>query len=490
MEANKMANSPDPFGGGWGDSSSGRSSGGYTGNSGGNSSGRGGNAGPGGVDFGRSTGQGNAASGNLMVSGKRVFDLKLFLVSAAAALLASVPSLILYDSLADDLFRPLVIALVMGSFFLITSIVIFLFQSIRGAFNAGINPGQNLILLLPCILGLMIGTLALEFIYEIGGRPDSTEPDAYVFVIDDSGSMNGSDSRGERYAAIDTILKDMPKDFPYAVYSFNNSVNLLRQLAPRSDRHNYNKPIVEGGTAIKAALGFVAEELETGTLKDTKNPKILLLSDGVATDIGMFTNVKKMLKPYVEAGVSISTLGLGGGADQKLMKKIAKGTGGVCISVDDVSDISSAMKTAMNESSTRDLLTLRSVPRLDFLYFIERILFLTLIGTAGSLLILNTAGLINSGNTVAAALVKAILGAVLVEILINTLGFGETLVDRLYFLLLGMIFATYLKKERGAGGYNGDAGQITERKVKTFKDEDIFAGKKGGRGNQGPFGFN
>ncbi|MBE6679642.1 MAG: VWA domain-containing protein, partial [Ruminococcaceae bacterium] len=131
------------------------------------------------------------------------------------------------------------------------------------------------------VLGLVvlfIASGAFEFLYELEKR-NYTKPSSYVFVIDDSGSMTGSDPRMQRVAAIDAIMAKEAADFPYAVYRFTGEVELVRDMAPyqQGEIIEFNPT---GGTDIVLALSRAIDDIKAGTLKGGTAPKILLLSDG------------------------------------------------------------------------------------------------------------------------------------------------------------------------------------------------------------------
>ena len=493
-----MANSNDPFGGGWGDTSFENSGG--TGFSGNNNYGSHNTGTPfgGGSSYG---GSGNAFDRNgtgapggppMYTQGKRVFNLPLLIVSAVFALIAMNTALIVHGTLENKLFRPLCIGITLAVFLLIMVILLFLFQNIRGAFGGGQDPGKMIVAGLISVVVILIVGILFEFIYELGGKAKFSNPGSYIIVIDDSGSMESSDPGYVRYAAIETILEDTAPDFPYAVYSFNSDVNCIREMAPRSQGGIPASPGIGGGTAIRGTLLKIADDLENGDLKKAKDPKILFLSDGAPTDMGLFRSAKPIIKAYQKLGVSISTVGLGGGASKSLMKQIAQGTGGVCISVDDVDGLKNGMKEAIENFSGRDLLTLRIVPEMDILYCIERIVFMGLLGLGCMFGILSAAGLLLDKTDDLAfitALIRFMPASILLEILIQAVGIPEGIVDRLWFLIIALVFSTFVQRERNAGGGGSGSQESRNQPGQLRGQENGFDSKVKQRQQQGPFGF-
>ena len=53
---------------------------------------------------------------------------------------------------------------------------------------------------------LTISSGLLEFLYEIGGKYSPKNATSYIFVIDDSGSMQSNDSANERIFKLSTLI--------------------------------------------------------------------------------------------------------------------------------------------------------------------------------------------------------------------------------------------------------------------------------------------
>lgn len=281
------------------------------------------------------------------------------------------------------------------------------------------------IILLTFVLGLLF-----EFLYEIDMFSEQDiyqDATSYVFIIDNSGSMSGNDPDGLRYSAISRIMAEKDDSFPYAVYSFSDSVVVDRAIAPISDGNNELGPKYLGGTSLKLALTTVLDEYENKFSYEMGDaPKFLVLSDGYATDIGLFRKIDPVLKRYAKTNISVSTVGLGN-PDEALMQRIADETGGVYINVDDVDSLEDSMKQAITkygeDKYARTLYTRRSVPRLNFVYAIMRILFTSILGILMSLAMLFATGKSeDSSMIIGSSLITGAIAGILMESGINLLG--------------------------------------------------------------------
>ena len=228
-----------------------------------------------------------------------------------------------------------------------------------------------MVLLAP-VLFVALGAL-FQWIYGLHINPNSSEPTSYVFVIDDSGSMEENDPGQLRYDAIGEVLEKKPSDFPYMVYGFANDVILLREMQPVSNGTAGLIGNSNGGTSIKGALDQVISDYQNGVWDGGRSPKVILLTDGYATDLGWFSSISGTLKQYARNRISISTIGLGD-VDVGLLERIAAATGGVFIDISDASSLADAMENAATQYAIDDLLTTRYPGRMDILFGFLRIL--------------------------------------------------------------------------------------------------------------------
>ncbi len=356
-------------------------------------------------------------------------------------------------------------------------------------------------------LSLILGIL-FEFLYEMNFYSEADmaqDPTSYVFIIDNSGSMSDSDPEGRRYTAIKEIIAQKDTNFPYAVYSFSDYVNVERELAPISAGNHKLEVNANGGTQIRHTLQDIYELYENGLKDDLgPRPKFLLLSDGYASDVGFFGRIEKVLKSYKKTPITISTVGLGQ-ADDALMQKIADTTGGVYISVDDVSSIEASMQQAMTEDAdmeARTLYTYRSVPKMDIAYALMRSIFTAILGILISCAMIFATGKgEDSQMIVITSLITGVLAGVVLEMGINVLGVPSALVKCLYFLLVASTFVT--QKAFGGSGsareYENKEDEfivrrerLTMNKTAGIREKDNFGSFTGnnssGNGNAGNSG--
>lgn len=279
---------------------------------------------------------------------------------------------------------PLLIGLIFLFLYAAVVLCVLCVSGLRGNFEENIFNHDDrphsvlLFLLIGAVLIFGLGA-AFQWIYSLRVNRTTSEPTSYVFLIDDSGSMSSSDPNGLRYKAVDDVLNASSPSFSYMVYSFSDQPILLREMAPISaGKLDYNG-LVYGGTGIKTTLEKVFADHESGRWDGGSNPKVILLTDGYATDISILSSVNSVLRDYLKAGISISTVGLGSSVDDRLLENIAVRTGGVYIDVDDASGLAEAMSNAALYSSRSDLLNAGTFAT-PFLHALLRFLFLTILG--------------------------------------------------------------------------------------------------------------
>ena len=297
------------------------------------------------------------------------------------------------------------------------------------------------------MIGILILSMTLEYIYELTPNFKEIKPTSYIFVIDESGSMNSNDSTGLRYDAIPEIMEAEEKGFPYMVYTFSNDTQIVREMGPLEDEYEPIPVNSNGGTAIYGTILQILKDYKDGTWDGGAHPKVIFLTDGAATDLsngflwfkGNMPEFNTALEEYNTLGINISTVGLGF-VDREIMTKMAETTGGVFVNIQHASDLASAMKTAATSYSDRDLLSIRYMKHLDGVYAVLRILFLTMIGAAiGSLMLL---AYMEDGSIpmiVVSSIVCSLFGSILFEIRLK-IGIFQTLL----WIVLWFLFSLTL----------------------------------------------
>lgn len=222
-------------------------------------------------------------------------------------------------------------------------------------------------------------SLGLEFVYEIG-KVYIGAPTSYVFLIDDSGSMATNDSDVNRGKAIDVIMKNQTTNIPYAVYRFSDGCELLRPMAQYNGNEIYNFES-NGGTNIVGSLEYVVKDITNNSSAVGQFPKILLLSDGSASSVG----IKSVIKMCNDRNVVVSTVSFKKFSNM-LLNRIANETGGVHLTAGDISSLYEKMEEAIISTNSRNLISDRYVKNLDWLYGVMRVLFLIIIGAIWSVI--------------------------------------------------------------------------------------------------------
>lgn len=289
-------------------------------------------------------------------------------------------------------------------------------------------------------------TMLLEYVYELNPKQKIIEPSSYIFVIDESGSMGGNDPNGLRYDAIREIMADTDNTLPYMVYSFSSESRVLRNMGTLLSDEPDIPVTCDGATSIRETTLRILQDYKEKKWNGGDNPKIIFLTDGYATDLdngflwfkGNVPEFNAALEEYSDLGINISTVGLGS-VDKELMRKMTETTGGVFVSVDQATDLATAMKTAAASYSERDLLSVRYMKHMNSLFGFFRIIFLSLIGILiGGLLSLaymdnNSIPLILTNSAVG-----SIIGSILLEIGVQ----GGVYQSMLWFLLWILFAAT------------------------------------------------
>ena len=311
-------------------------------------------------------------------------NIVLLIATLITGIAGWILSKIIYDKLIDSIPRSVLIGCAVAVLTLILTIVIFIISANGGAANSNIITGSSGTgSIFPF---LIIGTLivfavssVLQLIYGLETPMSYHNATSYIFLIDDSGSMSGSDENGLRYKAVGEVLESMDDSFPFMVYGFSDDTAILREMGPKSDGIPELAGYASGGTEMKSALTKVLEDCKNGVWDGGEAPKVILLSDGAATDFHNVSRILPLLSEYVEEGINISTVGLIQ-VDENAMREIANATGGVYVSVKDAAGLAEAMKNAGARHSVRDLVSIRYRRKLDGLYGFMRIIFLIIIG--------------------------------------------------------------------------------------------------------------
>lgn len=141
-----------------------------------------------------------------------------------------------------------------------------------------------------------------------------------VLVIDKSGSMSGEKLNMAKNAALRSLGLLKEKD-GMGVITFDDGYYIETCLTPLTDKERIAQAIQNigegGGTIIYPALEEAVNMLEGSA----KSKHIILLSDGQE---GVQHNYQSLMARAQAAGISVSTIALGDGADTQRMESLAQ----------------------------------------------------------------------------------------------------------------------------------------------------------------------
>lgn len=371
------------------------------------------------------------------------FNLVMLISSIVLGAGSWIPGLLVYNATVDVWPRPLVIGISFGILAIFVLLGVLIVSNLQGAFSENILTGGGLgsvlvVIVVAVILIAALGSL-FQWIYGLHYEQELTEPTSYVFIIDDSGSMASNDPNQLRYAAINEVLEKKTSDFPYMVYGFSDQVFLLREMSPISSGYTDISGNSTGGTSIKGALEKVISDYQNNVWEGGASPKVILLTDGYATDWGWF---KSTLKQYSQNHISVSTVGLGS-VDKSLMQEIAAKTGGVFIDIADAAMLGEAMESAANQYSVDDLLTTRYSTRMGILFGFLRILFIAILGSCIGFVSAVAYGQMDASSLViVSSIIQSLVGAILIELLTSGLGVSDRFCWFILWILIAAMIST------------------------------------------------
>lgn len=340
---------------------------------------------------------------------------------AKAFLAASIMGALLFFFVGEMIYHRLIVnvnsILFMGVYFaalgLILAAALFLAARLYGF---EFSP-KSLIVSMICILLLFILGMFFEFLYEFKSVSVTATSGDYIFAIDNSSSMGGNDPLQKRIAAVRQLVESQEENTRFAVYTFSDDINCIREMGPASEQFEDMALTPEGGTAIVGALTKIMDDMKSGRLPYDKGTQVILLTDGYATDTDFFGgNIDSVLKDFSEIEVSISTVGLGD-VDERFLENISGKTGGQSVTTDNVEDLGNAMVSVARTSDTdRNLLSVRKQADPDWLYALMRIVFLSLLGALYlGIKITMTDESVNALMIIISSAAGSVIGALIIE---------------------------------------------------------------------------
>lgn len=312
---------------------------------------------------------------------KKRFSIKMIIGSILAGLIYGLACELIYKSIELPVPHIIVVMLYFTGMFLFIGIAVY-FIGKSGDYQsyAPVNKKQWLAAFI-----LMISlSLLFEFLYSsISLKAKGQDFSSYLFVVDNSGSMDETDPDGIRYQAIDKLLGNKDSEFEYAVYKFSDSAELAREMSPIDNSIKKQEIVNAGGTQIANALKTVLEDIQNGKMVLGNDSRVILLSDGQATDVdnSNMDEYNKMLEQFKEQGITISTVGMTHKADTSLLMHTAESTGGMFVSVDNVEQLEQEMEQMVEEvQNDRSLLEASTGNSINWLFVVLRILFIICLG--------------------------------------------------------------------------------------------------------------
>lgn len=184
---------------------------------------------------------------------------------------------------------------------------------------------------------------------------------ALMLVIDRSGSMTGPKIELAKQAAIATLNVLQPND-RLGIVAFDSRPTDLVKLQRASNRYKITESVSKlrsgGGTNVFAALDHAYNELVG---EQAKVKHIILLTDGQSNRAGILELVSRSF----EDKITISTVAVGMGADQELLKRIAVEGRGRYYFTNDAQNIPQLFLKETSEVSRRALVEDRFRPQVD-----------------------------------------------------------------------------------------------------------------------------
>jgi Ca-activated chloride channel family protein len=151
------------------------------------------------------------------------------------------------------------------------------------------------------------------------------EPEvAMALVIDRSGSMQGLPLEMAKQAAKATADTLAPDDL-LEVIAFDSQPTRVVRMTPAKHRARIQSDIARiqagGGTEIFSALDAAYQALSTTR---AKRKHVILLTDGQAPQVG----IRDLVQAMASESITVSSVGLGGGVDENLLRTISDVGGG------------------------------------------------------------------------------------------------------------------------------------------------------------------
>lgn len=298
----------------------------------------------------------------------RKVDILYSILAAIFAIISGLCAMALYFRLETLLGLPLRVGIAFLGFTLTLFGLLLVASCIGNRFKENVLTGKQRLstVLLPllglCVAAAVVGCL-FQWLYQMNVFKESDDADAYVFLVDVSVSMDGTDPANKRYDAIDSLIAKKGKNFPYMVYSFNTELTLLRPMATEKETRGYSRPENWGGTDCYAVLDEAMDRYTAGEWGNVGKICVLMVTDA---DFGNDTQATKdaIHARFRSAGIPISTVYVN---EYDIifdfsanLQEISNATGGKFVKVDDIKNIGQAVQNAAINRSSHSLLADKS----------------------------------------------------------------------------------------------------------------------------------
>ena len=192
---------------------------------------------------------------------------------------------------------------------------------------------------------------------------EKRQPVAVSLVLDRSGSMDEAKKMDYAIKAGKTLVRGLESDDQFALTVYDSDVQVLYPLGPVKNKDKLVR-LLEGvspGTTTFLSGGLEEGVKQLGSIRKEGPSRVILLSDGLANrGVTGVEQVAALGAKARNAGVSVSTIGLGLDFNEDLMQLLAQRGGGNYYYIKDSEDLPSVFKQEMEhiaESFTKHLRT-------------------------------------------------------------------------------------------------------------------------------------
>ena len=354
-------------------------------------------------------------------------DIKMLIATLIAGIAGAVLDAVVYSMLKDSLPSVLLIPMMI----LILAVIVVV--TIMVVAEMGNNTDDSFLFLdgkamiivgvVVCLVILALLSGLFQWLYETEFG-QGTGPTSYIFILDESGSMETNDADCQRYTAVQQLMATIDKDFPYAAYAFADECMQIRDMLPVSEgileRPENIHDMVGELTYIQKAMNYVYGDITNGVIEAGERPHVILLTDGIANDmetfLGSIVEGGEIVDEFASAGIMISTVGLSDNVDVDLLTQISGKTNGNYVQVDHAAQLAQGFTSVAAIDNNRDLFSERNTAGQNVLYALMRILFLTVIGVVLAFIkAMATGRTSNTGLVLLVGAITALVGSLLVE---------------------------------------------------------------------------